>query len=772
MLVGSLGCGYGHTGSVPAGRVTTVSQPEQSDFDFRILGPLDVQFAGRPVELRRVKDRTLLAMLLLRVNQVVSVEHLLDGLWDGAERPRSLSTLRVHVSRLRQSLAAVDVGADQVIATIGGGYALQVPGGAVDAWRFEQLASAGRRQLAAEHAPTAGESFRLALALWRGRVLADLPLSPALEPDMVRLEEARLSVLEDRVEADLCCGRHHELVGELEQLVGETPLRERLWGQRMVALYRSGRQAEALRAYENLRVLLREELGIRPSPSLRQLEQAILDQDPALDQQAGSAVGRLDSTPDAAVSSHGSPAADRHGPPAERHNLPAQITSFVGRQAECREIEEVLKRYRLVTLTGIGGVGKTRLALQIAAQRASTEPDGVWVVELDGVSDAATIPTTIASVLGAVPSPGESPRDAVLSLLRAKQLVLVVDNCEHLLAACAELIGAILSACPHVRILATSRERLRLDGELAWSVSPLTDEGTATQLFAERAAIANPTLVLDEAAIAAAAAICGRVDFLPLAIELAAGWIRLLTPEQILDRLEDRLALLTRRGTAGPARHQTLRLLLNSTYGLLTPAEQALLRQVSVFRGGFSLEAAERVAEVGSEPTAVLQLLAELVDKSLVAVERRTRHAIRYRLLETVRQFAWEQLGEDDRSKLESRHLDWCAELTASTAAALSGPKQATALDALQAERDNVRRALGRAVTDNPGTGLLLAVSLARYWKVRGYQNEGRRWLELLLDLAVDSPTELRARASVPRPFSARTLMGPFASGETESACS
>ncbi|MGD0593539.1 MAG: BTAD domain-containing putative transcriptional regulator [Acidimicrobiales bacterium] len=381
--------------------------------EFGILGPLEVRFGGRPLELRRVKERTLLALLLLRVNQVVSLDHLASGLWEDAEAPRPPATLRVHVSRLRQALAVPGESTEQVVVTSGRGYALQVPADAVDAWRFEQLALTGRRQLA-DDPVGAAETLAGALALWRGPVLADLTLSPAVEPEVVRLEEARLGALEDRVEAELACGHHHELVGELEQLVTESPLRERLWGQRMIALYRCGRQAEALRAYEDLRVLLGEELGIRPSPALRQLERAVLDQDPALERAPlvrreptavttpvpGTPGGaRADEAGDeeSADDSHlvgdhgrrppaGSPGAEsamasRRQPPAggaPAVRFPARLVSqsllpLSGRQSQLEFLldawaETAASGRRVVLLSGEAGIGKTRLAAELAAR--------------------------------------------------------------------------------------------------------------------------------------------------------------------------------------------------------------------------------------------------------------------------------------------------------------------------------------------------------------------------------------------------------------------
>jgi DNA-binding SARP family transcriptional activator/tetratricopeptide (TPR) repeat protein len=373
-----------------------------SPWEFGILGPLEVRSGTQSLELRRIKERSLLAALLLRVNRVVSLDQLAAVLWEDVGAPRPPATLRVHVSRLRQALAALD--ADPVIVTSGRGYALQVPADCVDAARFEKLAEVGRRQLVGGDPAAAALTLGDALALWRGPVLSDLSLSPALEPELARLEEGRLTVLEDRVEAELGCGRHHAVVGDLERLVTETPLRERLWGQRMVALYRCGRQAEALRAYEDLRVLLREELGIRPTPALRQLEQAILDQDPSLDLHQGPATVSTTATEEAPGSlPRDGPAAHDHpggrvgllgelrGPPEEpapavvsaepdterpEIRFPARLAAhavapFSGRQDQVASLMEAWKEAssgarRVVLVSGEAGIGKTRLAAEFA----------------------------------------------------------------------------------------------------------------------------------------------------------------------------------------------------------------------------------------------------------------------------------------------------------------------------------------------------------------------------------------------------------------------
>ncbi|HXW35376.1 MAG TPA: BTAD domain-containing putative transcriptional regulator, partial [Acidimicrobiales bacterium] len=343
-------------------------------FECRILGPLEVSVDGRAIELRRVKERTLLAALALRPNQVVSLNHLAAALWEDAEPPSPPATLRVHVSRLRQALASASEGAEQVVVTSTQGYKLEVASEAVDAWRFEQKAALGRRQLSEGDPEAASTSFQLALAEWRDRVLTDLPYSQALMPEMVRLEEARLSTIEDKVDAELRRGRHHELVGELDQLVAETPLRERLWALRMVALYRSGRQAEALRAYGELRVLLREELGIHPSPALQQLERAILDQDPNLESQVvlgadardtGHPTTRAVSRPEIQKDS------DRPAFKFPARLIPPAEPAFSGRSAQLDAIKGAWDSAReggcrVVLVSGEAGVGKTRLVAEAA----------------------------------------------------------------------------------------------------------------------------------------------------------------------------------------------------------------------------------------------------------------------------------------------------------------------------------------------------------------------------------------------------------------------
>jgi DNA-binding SARP family transcriptional activator len=363
--------------------VKSVPEPGEARLEFGILGPLEVRCGGRQIELRRVKERTLLAMLLLQVNQVVSIDHLATGLWEDAEAPRPPATLRFHVSRLRQALAGAGVAAEQVLVTGGRAYVLKVPAESVDSWRFEQLAATGRRQLVGDPVGAA-DALGAALALWRGRVLADLSFAAAIEPEVVRLEEARLSVLEDWVEAELCCGHHNELVGELEQLVTESPLRERLWGQRMVALYRCGRQAEALRAYEDLRVLLREELGIRPSPMLQQLERAVLEQDPALDRPPPTQRAPADATPPEATSPPGEPAARQEpsGRDGSRIRFPARLAlqallPFHGRAAQFESLLQAWKDVatggrRVVLVSGEAGIGKTRLAAEVARHAHDT----------------------------------------------------------------------------------------------------------------------------------------------------------------------------------------------------------------------------------------------------------------------------------------------------------------------------------------------------------------------------------------------------------------
>ena len=507
-----------------------------AEIEFRLLGPLEVWRDGRRVEVGGAKARALLAILLLHAGEVVSADRLIDALWGERAPSSGTNALQQHIAHLRRALDCEGTGG--LLVTRPPGYMLDVAYDALDVWRFERLIDDGRDALADDPA-AASELLREALGLWRGPALAEFAFDQFAQPDAARLEELRLVALEDRIDADLRLGRHHELVPELEALVGRQPFRERLAGELMSALYRCERQADASRVYHATRARLVEELGIEPGAPLRELHQRVLDQDPAL------------ASPEPARGRGAASVGDEATP----HNLPVELTSFIGRESELRELSELLPKTRLLTLTGPGGSGKTRLALRLARDALDRYPDGVRLVELAALAEAALVAKAVAAAVGVREGP-ESLIETLKQELRDAQLLLVLDNCEHLVGACAELAQTLLTGCEGVRILATSREPFGVAGEHTWPVHGLAipdrlvspgeaDRYAAVRLFAERAAATKPRFALDNNSAAAASEVCRRLDGMPLAIELAAARVRVLSPTEIEQRLSDRFALLT-----------------------------------------------------------------------------------------------------------------------------------------------------------------------------------------------------------------------------------
>jgi len=450
------------------------------------------------------------------------------------------------------------------------------------------------------------------------------------------------------------------------------------------------------------------------------------------------------------------------------HNLPSQLSSFIGRDGEMTEARRLLTQTRLLTLTGTGGAGKTRLALQAAAEAVEDYPDGVWLVELASLRDPALLAQTVAAVLGVGEEGG--PRSLAQTLadaLRPKSLLLVWDNCEHLVDACARLAETLLRACPGLRLLATSREALEIGGEVVLVVSSLalppvgprggaraaTPETLAgcdsVRLFVERATTALPAFRLSAGNAPAVALVCARLDGIPLALELAAARVRVLTPEQIAGRLDDRFRLLSGGSRTALPRQQTLRALIDWSYDLLPAPEKTLLRRLSVFAGGWALEAAESVCS--GEDVAereVLDLLSRLVAKSLVMVEPPDAGQVRYRLLENLRSYARERLMETaEADAIAARHAAWFLAFAEEARPKLSGPEQALWLDRLERDHDNLRAALRACQQTDPGVGLRLARALAVFWRIRGYLSEGCGWLGLFLGAAPDAPDPDRANA-------------------------
>ena len=770
--------------------------------EFRILGPLEVEREGRLLKLGGAQPRALLALLLLHANEVVPRDRLIEELWGGSAPETATTAIQVHVSQLRKVLGP------DVIVTQRPGYLLRARDGELDLGRFEEAVARARSAAPAEAAALLTE----ALALWRGVPLAELD-APFARAARARLEEQRLAALEERVDADMELGRHAQLVPELEGLVEGHPLRERLRGQLMVALYRCGRQADALAVYQEGRRALVDELGLEPGDELQRLERAILNHEPALapagmaaapptgtvtlfftdiegstqllellgaeayagaleqhrrllrdafarhdgyevDTQgdaffvafprAAAAVAAADDARHALadgpvrvrIGIHtGEPiatgegyvgvdvhkgariAAAGHGgqvllssttrdlvdvdvqdlgehrlkdltaparlyqlgaddfPPLktlDATNLPVAASPLLGRERELDELLQLLRNgTRLVTVTGPGGTGKTRLALQVAAELVGSFEHGVFWVPLAALGDAELVVSQIAQTIGA--------RGELAADVRDKELLLLVDNLEHLLAA-APALGEVLAQAKGLRLLVTSRAPLRLRGEHEYPLDPLA-EADAVTLFVERAREAGRVVEPDETI----AAVCRRLDSLPLAIELAAARTKLLAPGALLERLDRALPLLTVGARDAPERQQTLRATIEWSYDLLDGDAKQLFARLAVFAGTFSLEAAEHVC------AASLDALTALVDLSLLKPIDETR----FLMLETVREFAFERIeGEADAGETLKRHAHWYLDLAKRAHESSEGAIQPEWLVRLDADLENLRKAI------------------------------------------------------------------------------
>ena len=551
--------------------------------------------------------------------------------------------------------------------------------------------------------------------------------------EAARLEELRLLAAEGRIEADLALGRHAEVVGELEGLVGEYPVRERLWRLLVLGLYRAGRQADALAAYRRARDMLAAELGIEPGQELRALERQVLRQEV--------------------------PAAR----PAARHNLPAVLTSFEGRDEEVAAVGGLVAEARLVTLTGPGGAGKTRLALEFAAGVVERFGDGVWLADLAGIADAGLVPSVVMQALG-VRQSGEVPvMEALVWRLGSAELLLVLDNCEHVLGACADLAAALLGSCPGLRVLATSREPLGVPGEAVYPVPPLPvpagSDGAqslaaapAVRLFLARARSAGAGAGVAAAPAGVVARICRELDGLPLAIELAAARTSVLSAEEIAARLADRFRFLGLRRPVGDPRHQTLKAAVGWSYDLLSADERRVFGELSVFAGGFTLAAAAAVCRGGDE-AAALDLVDQLAAKSLLVAERAAA-GTRYRLLETIRQYAAGALADAGQTEqARQRHAETFLLLA----------ECERELGVLAGEQDNFRAALDYTLADGGQAGPRLARALGGFWLARGLFQEAQGWLQRALAVG---PADPRLHADLHR------LLGAvlYAAGDLDGA--
>ncbi|MGC4799093.1 BTAD domain-containing putative transcriptional regulator [Micromonospora saelicesensis] len=675
---------------------------------FRILGPTQVVLAdGREVPVGGPRLRALLALLLLDAGRVVSAERLIDGLY-GEHPPRgAANALQSQVSRLRQALPTEY----DPVEFHPAGYRLAVDPDDVDAYRFERLAEAGRRALGDGDWHRAATVLREALELWRGPALADAIGAAGAPAQAARLDELRLAAIEDRVEADLALGAQSALIAELRELVVAHPLRERSRGQLMRALAALGRSAEALAEFEDARHTLAEQLGVDPSAELAAVHLAVLR-----GEERGSA----------------------------EPVLPSQLTTFVGREEELKRVGDLLGDRRLVTLTGPGGAGKTRLAIE-AAGRVDGE---VRFVELAGLADGSDVPHAVLSALGlrdaGLRAPAESgwqTTDRLVEALAERRLLLVLDNCEHVLVDAARLAARLLSACPALRVLATSREPLGLAGEALCPLSGLTvpplgasvldaDEYAAVGLFAQRAADVAPDFTVTPANVEMVLRICRSLDGLPLAIELAAARLRALSVAEVAARLDDRFRLLSTGNRAVSPRHRTLRAVVEWSWDLLDDAEREVARRLTVFAGGATLEAAERVCGL---PTAeFVDALTGLVDKSFVEMT-----GGRYRMLETVRAFCAERLAEaGEADQLRRAHTAYFLEFAWTASDHLRCAEQLHWLRRLDAERDNLHAALRRATAAGDASdAAAMVAALSFYWWLRGMRGEGARLAADVLEL-------------------------------------
>ncbi len=735
---------------------------------------------GTPVALAGGRLRALLTALALRPGRVVPADALIDEVWDGEPPAGATGALQALVGRLRRAVG------HHAVASVEGGYRLVAAREDVDLFRFERLADEGSRALADGDPVKAVGLLGDALALWRGPALADLPDRGTAA---IRSEAMRLDAQRRRLTAELALGRAGHVLPELAELAAAHPLDEPLRALHLRALRSAGRTADALAAYESVRRDLADRLGTDPSPELRALHAELLNPKPwpagpadgpdpqvlvedprlpvALPAAAGRANGDRPAAPPAPLPYTGGDGARPSGPGNRR----ARLTSFVGRESELAAVREDLARGRLVTVTGPGGTGKTRLTQEAGDLMAGRWADGVWYVELAPVSDPRTVPEAVINSLGlretllhaggaagAAIAAETKHRDAVRQLADycvSRELLLVLDNCEHVIDAAAALAEQLLADCPALSVLATSREPLGVPGELVRPLDPLPDP-TALRLLADRGAAARPGFsVRDDPT--ACAELCRRLDGLPLAIELAAARLRSLSPRQLADRLDDRFRLLTGGSRTLLPRQQTLRAVVDWSWDLLDPAERVLLRRLAVFRGGWTLEAAEAICadpsgEDGrpfpsgagpsgvriSEPDAAA-LLSSLVDKSLVLVEL-TGDGNRFRMLETISEYAADRLDESgERAAVERRHITYFREFVRLADPLLRGAGQLVWFERLEREHDNLRAALARAVAArDEQEALMLVLGCGWFWEVRNYTSERRHWPAAVADLGPD----------------------------------
>ena len=698
--------------------------------EVKFFGEFEVLSGGVALLVRGAKQRAILAFLVLNRGVPVSADRLIDQLWGDRQTAKPTNALQAQIAQLRRVIGA------SAIVTSESGYAIDMSSVDLDTVRFENLVAEGCRLRSEGEVARASAILADALRLRRGEPLSEFVYVTFADAERVRLNELALVATEYRIEADLELGLHSDVVGELRALCRDHPLRERLWELLMMALYRAGRQAEALRAYAEVRDRLIDELGVDPGSSLRELETRVLDQDPTL----------VATQP---LASH-MPAS-----PSMRGNLPETLTRFLGRDAELEQVETAISSSRLVTIIGPGGVGKTRLAIEVAARMREQHSGGNWLIELAGVTDPKGVVSAAASTLGAArptldeAQPMESTAELIARHLAGRSLMVVLDNCEHVVTEAAAIAHTLVSRVPGLRLVATSREPLGVPGEILIPVTGLASPA-AVELFVDRARAVQPGFECVGQTQPIVDGICQRLDGLPLAIELAAARLRALPLGMLAERLDDRFAMLTGGARTALPRQQTLRAVVDWSYDLLSENERRLFARLSIFVGGCEFDAIEAVCVDDMLPgSAIVDVLSRLVDKSLV--NGPTIGETRFTQLQTLLEYGTARLDDSNETNtLRARHAAFYRRFAENANSRLRGARAHEWSERLSPELGNLKTALDwHLETGNIDAALSMVSGMAWLWFVNSDFAEGARWLASALDGEGIRHAELHATALV-----------------------